>query len=76
MLCRINLSRARVGLALGVVAKTTYNNAFKFALAVLGQAYEDAKAHSFTGASTSRGIPYGPGSGKSATRNVVRRVAP
>jgi len=27
------------------VAKATYNNALKFALAVYGKAYEEAKAH-------------------------------
>jgi hypothetical protein len=45
--------------------RASSNKALKFALAVWGQALEVAKAHSFTGASTPRGIPFGSGSGTS-----------
>ena len=45
---KIKFKQARVGSALSVVAKTTYNNTFKFALAKLGSSPEEAKAHSFT----------------------------
>jgi len=49
-----NVEVKRVYLALSAVGKTTHNNAFKFALAKIGQASQEAKAHSFTKPSLAR----------------------